>query len=186
MRSDLKGGLFQSPGRQNAPYCGSLETLLRELERALLSADVRRLTLPLAAMGGRVELPPPEPSCREPKEGGLLTLPPANEVVMTKPVYLVVSLWIREGAVPAFEAYEHKVACIMKKYGGSVVHAVRPYTVGTPSDQPFEVHLVRFPSHEMFEAYRSDADLRALSSEREAVITRTTVLVGYENPAYAT
>jgi len=88
--------------------------------------------------------------------------------------------------VPAFEAYEHKAACIMKKYDGSMVHVVRPYTVGAPSGEPFEVHLVRFPSHEMFEAYRSDADLRALSSEREAVITRTTVLVGYENPAYAT
>jgi uncharacterized protein (DUF1330 family) len=112
------------------------------------------------------------------------TRPPANEVVMTNPVYLVVSLWIRDGAVPAFEAYEHKAACIMKKYGGSVVHAVRP--VGTASDQPFEVHLVRFPSHEMFEAYRSDADVRALSSEREAAITKTTVLVGYETPVCAT
>jgi hypothetical protein len=84
---------------------------------------------------------------------------------MTKPVHLVVSLWIREGAVPAFEAYEHKAAC--------------------PSDEPFEVHLVRFPSHEMFEAYRLDADLRALSSEREAAITKTEVLVGYEHPTYA-
>ena len=121
-----------------------------------------------------------------PRKGAYFTRPPANEVVMTNPVYLVVSLWIRDGAVPAFEAYEHKADCIMKKYGGSVVHAVRPYTVGTASDQPFEVHLVRFPSHEMFEAYRSDADLRALSSEREAAITKTTVLVGYENPVYAT
>ena len=112
--------------------------------------------------------------------------PPANEVFMTKPVYLMISLWIREGAVPAFEAYEHKAACIMKKYGGSVVHVVRPYVVGAPSDEPFEVHLVRFPSHEMFEAYLSDSDLRALSSEREAAITETEVLVGHEHPAYGT
>ena len=99
---------------------------------------------------------------------------------------MVVRLWIREEAVPAFEAYERKAARIMKKYGGSIVHVVRPYTAGAPSDEPFEVHLVRFPSNEMFEAYRLDADLKALSWEREAAITKTEVLIGHEHPTYAT
>ena len=35
-------------------------------------------------------------------------------------------------------------------------------------------------------AYRLDADLKALSSEREAAITKTKVLIGHEHPTYAT
>ena len=74
----------------------------------------------------------------------------------------------------------------MMKYGGSIERVVRLSTNGEQPDQPFEVHLIRFPSHEMFAAYRSDSELKALSSERNAVIPKTTVVVGHENPRYAT
>ena len=37
----------------------------------------------------------------------------------------------------------------------------------------------------MCEAYRTDAEVKALSSEREAVIMKTVVLVGTLGPAYA-
>ena len=105
---------------------------------------------------------------------------------MTSPIYIVATLWIREGNVAAFEAYERKAARIMKRYGGSIERTVRPSAPDASSDQPFEVHLVRFPSEEVFERYRTDAALKALSAEREAVITKTLVLIGSEGPAYAT
>ena len=38
----------------------------------------------------------------------------------------------------------------------------------------------------MCEAYRTDAEVKALSSEREAVIMKTVVLEGTLGPAYAT
>ena len=105
---------------------------------------------------------------------------------MTSPIYIVANLWIREGDVAAFEAYERKVAHIMKRYGGSIERTVRPSGLDAPSDRPFEVLLVRFPSNEMFERYRTDAELKALSAEREAVITKALVLIGSEGPVYAT
>lgn len=104
---------------------------------------------------------------------------------MTRPIYIVASLWIREGSVAAFEAYEHKAARLMQKYGGAVEHAVRLAPASELSGQPFEVHLVRFPSPELFAAYRSDSELKSLAPEREMVITRTEIMVGYETPAYA-
>ncbi len=105
---------------------------------------------------------------------------------MTNPTLLVVSLWIREGRVADFETYERKTLRIMKRYGGVVERAVRVSEPGTASDQPFEVHVVCFPSQAMCEAYRTDAEVKALSSEREAVIMKTVVLEGTLGPAYAT
>lgn len=104
---------------------------------------------------------------------------------MTNQICVVATLWIEEGNVTAFEAYERKAARIMEKYGGSVERMIRLLRDADQLDQPFEVHLVRFPSNEAFAAYRLDPELRALSAERDAAITKTVVLVGYENPAYA-
>jgi uncharacterized protein (DUF1330 family) len=96
----------------------------------------------------------------------------------------VASLWIENGGLAAFEAYERKATGIMKKYGGLIERVIRLTANEEQPDQPFEIHLVRFPSHETFAAYRSDSELKALSSERNAAITRTTVMVGHENPTY--
>ena len=104
---------------------------------------------------------------------------------MTTPTLLVVSLWIREGRVAEFEAYERKAARIMQQYGGVIERAVRVES-GSSSDQPFEVHLVSFPSQSMFDAYRDSAESKALSNEREAVVAKTLVLAGTSGPAYST
>lgn len=109
-----------------------------------------------------------------------------RRLVVTSPTLLVVSLWIREGRVADFEAYERKTSRIMKRYGGVVERTVRVFEPGTASDQPFEVHVVCFPSQAMCEAYRTDAEVKALSSEREAAIMKTVVLEGTLGPAYAT
>lgn len=105
---------------------------------------------------------------------------------MTSPIYVVASLWIEDGSLAAFEAYERKAANIMKRYGGSIERVVRLPANGEQPDQPFEVHLVRFPSREMFAGYCSDLELKALTSERNAAITKTTVAVGNAIPTYAT
>lgn len=78
---------------------------------------------------------------------------------MTSPTFLVVSLWIREGRVADFEAYERKTSRMMKRYGGVVECTVRVSAPGTASDQLFEMHIVGFPSQAMCEAYRTDAEV---------------------------
>jgi len=105
---------------------------------------------------------------------------------VTSPIYVVASFWIENGSLAAFEAYERKAAKIMKRYGGSIERVVRLSTNGERPDQPFEVHLVRFPSHEMFAGYCSDSELKALSSERNAAIAKSAIVVGHENLTYAT
>src|SRR5436189_282345 len=95
------------------------------------------------------------------------------------PLYIVVRLWIHRGLETEFEAYEHKVSRIMGRYGGIIERVVR--TSGTSddrSDEPFEVHVLKFPSRDLYDAYRDDAERRSLSGERDGIITNTDILVG--------
>ena len=81
------------------------------------------------------------------------------------------------------EAYERKVSRIMARYGGVIERAIR--TSKPSDDEPFEVHVLRFPSRDRYDAYRDDAERRSLSGERAGIITNTDTLVGTPGPAYA-
>lgn len=105
---------------------------------------------------------------------------------MSAPFVLVASLWVRDGRVAEFEAYERKAARIMRRHGGSIERAIRIDAAHTPSGAPFEVHIVSFPDRARFDAYRADRELIALAAEREAVIAKTVVLTGSDTaPPYA-
>ena len=103
----------------------------------------------------------------------------------TPPLYILVRLWIHQGLEAEFEAYEHKVARIMARYGGVIERAIR--TSRGPDEganEPFEVHVLEFPSRELYDAYRDDAERRSLSGERAGLIRNTDVLVGAPGPIY--
>jgi antibiotic biosynthesis monooxygenase (ABM) superfamily enzyme len=104
---------------------------------------------------------------------------------MTAPLYVVVRLWIRSGVEVEFEAYERKVSRIMARYGGVIERAIRssrPPHDGT--DEPFEVHVLKFPSRDRYDAYRDDAERRSLGAERARLIAKTDTLVGTPGPDY--
>jgi uncharacterized protein (DUF1330 family) len=113
---------------------------------------------------------------------GLSTL----EVNMaTAPLYIIVRLWIHRTLEAEFEAYEHKVSRIMARYGGVVECAVRMSRApGDGSDEPFEVHVLKFPSRDLYDGYRDDAERHSLSGERAGIITKTDTLVGTLAPTY--
>jgi antibiotic biosynthesis monooxygenase (ABM) superfamily enzyme len=101
------------------------------------------------------------------------------------PLYILVRLWIRRGLETEFEAYERKVSRIMVRYGGVIERVIR--TSGASdgrSDEPFEVHVLRFPSRDLYDAYRDDAERLSLSGERAGIITNTDILVGMPGPTY--
>jgi len=109
----------------------------------------------------------------------------------TPPLYVLVRLWIRRGLEAEFEAYERKVSRIMARYGGVIERAIRTSAASDDgsgeadgSGEPFEVHVLRFPSQDLYDAYRDDAERRSLSDERAAVITHSDSLVGTPGPTY--
>jgi antibiotic biosynthesis monooxygenase (ABM) superfamily enzyme len=103
----------------------------------------------------------------------------------TPPLYILVRLWIHRGLETEFEAYERKVSRIMARYGGVIERAIR--TSGSSderSDAPFEVHVLRFPSRDLYDAYGDDAERHSLSGERAGIIANTDIFVGTPGPTY--
>ncbi len=108
---------------------------------------------------------------------------PIREVIMAiQPLYILVRLWVHQGLEAEFEAYERKVARIMARYGGVIERAIR--TADDRSDAPFEVHVLRFPSRDRYDAYRDDPDRQSLSADRDRIIANTDVAVGTPGPTY--
>ena len=104
---------------------------------------------------------------------------------MPSPLYILVRLWIHRGLETEFEAYERKVSRIMARYGGVIECAIRTSRASDDwSDEPFEVHVLKFPSRDLYDAYRDDAERRALSDERARIVTNTDSLVGTPGPNY--
>ena len=103
----------------------------------------------------------------------------------TTPLYIIVKLWIHRGLEAEFEAYERKVSRIMARYGGVIERAIRTSrALDHGSDEPFEVHLLKFPSRDLYKAYQGDAERHSLSDERSGIITHTDILVGTPGPTY--
>jgi antibiotic biosynthesis monooxygenase (ABM) superfamily enzyme len=102
----------------------------------------------------------------------------------TSPLYILVRLWIHSGLETEFEAYERKVSRIMARYGGVIECAIRTLSASDRSDEPFEVHVLKFPSQDLYDAYQDDAERRSLSGERAGIVANTDILVGTPGPTY--
>jgi len=98
-------------------------------------------------------------------------------------LYILVRIWIRRGLETEFEAYESKVSRIMARYGGVIERTIRT-SRASDQEEPFEVHVLKFPSRELYDAYLDDAERRSLSGERAGIITNSDILVGTPGPAY--
>ena len=102
----------------------------------------------------------------------------------TASLYILARLWIHQGRQTEFEAYEIRMSRIMARYGGVIERAIRPSATPEGPEQPFEVHVIKFPSRELYDAYLDDAERRSLSEERAAIIAKSDVLVGAPGPTY--
>ena len=104
---------------------------------------------------------------------------------MNERFVLVVSLWIKDGDVTRFEALERDAALRMAKYGGRIERAIRIYEYDEKADHPFEIHVVSFPDRSAFRAYQEDPDTHNFASLRSEIISRSSVLAGYDVEIYA-
>ena len=100
-----------------------------------------------------------------------------------KPV-LIVSLWLRDDDVAAFEAFESKIAQIQAKHGGRIDRAIRLNNPDGDPSLPFEVHVVSFENAEGLAAYRADPQFQELRGVRERIVSKTVVLQGRDTGPY--
>jgi uncharacterized protein (DUF1330 family) len=92
------------------------------------------------------------------------------------PITLSVLLWARPGAEDRLVGYEDQVLRLVADHGGDVLYRARSRSGSLGPDQPYEVHLIRFPSRAALERYRGDDRRAALGALREAAVARTEVV----------
>lgn len=97
---------------------------------------------------------------------------------------LVVSLWLKNETVAAFEDYERRAAKLLEKYGGRIERAIRIKKWANEKNAPFEIHIVSFPNEQNFADYTADSETRKLAETRNEIIARTEILEGFEMSSY--
>jgi hypothetical protein len=101
-----------------------------------------------------------------------------------RPILLLVHLFVRPGREGEFRRFETEAAHVMRRHGGRIERVIRPKALPPGVPLPSEIHLVWFPGMGAFEAYRADPALADLATLRQAVITRTEIVVGEEGEPY--
>lgn len=89
---------------------------------------------------------------------------------------LCVVLWPHEGCDAALIAYEDQVLELIPTHGGRVIQRARTTGSGRGEHEPFEVHMIEFPSGGALEAYTRDDRRTALADARDRAIARTDVV----------
>jgi antibiotic biosynthesis monooxygenase (ABM) superfamily enzyme len=96
-------------------------------------------------------------------------------------ITLIVSLWLEQPDVAAFEAFERQAAAVMARHGGRIESVVR---CSGDAGEPFEVHVVTFPNAAALAAYRGDPRMADLRPLRERLIARTQIWSGEQRSPY--
>ncbi len=97
---------------------------------------------------------------------------------------LIASLYVHPGCEEEFERYETAAARIMRRHGGAVERRIA-VSSGSERNLPYEVHLVRFPDRQSFDAYRADRELQDLADQRARAIRETVVWFGADLPEFS-
>lgn len=102
---------------------------------------------------------------------------------MKRRYVLVVSLWLRDSDIAAFEDFERRVSKLLALHGGRIDLVIRPSKPANDTT-PFEIHIVSFAQQQDYANYRSDPEVQKLAAERERIISKTTVVEGFETDLY--
>jgi uncharacterized protein (DUF1330 family) len=102
---------------------------------------------------------------------------------MSRPITLVVALFIYPERRAEFESFETQASEIMSRVGGRIERRIGCSNQDDAS-APDEVHLVTFPDEDSYDRYRESPELKALASLRAVAIRKTVVWRGTELPAF--
>ena len=88
-------------------------------------------------------------------------------------IQIVVLLTIRD--IEKFDDYENQAIQIMTEHSGKLVSAFKPDENESSDSDVHEVHILEFPSIELFQAYKESQKIQSLASLREQAIEKTSM-----------
>ena len=93
-------------------------------------------------------------------------------------IAVTVHLWVRSGKRVEFDAFEKQAFTIMRDHGAEIIE-IRAGDTKQP-DGPDEIHVLRFPSQQALDSYRTDDRLTALAVLRDQSIAKTEIKITSE------
>lgn len=98
-------------------------------------------------------------------------------------IVIVAILTVRSDARDRFHAFERIAASVMARHGGSIERTVTVRDDAS-AERFREIHIVRFPDREAFDAYRADEELIAAAHLRDEAVIATELFIGEDGPEY--
>ena len=99
-----------------------------------------------------------------------------------EPLFVVALLTIRPGATDQFHEFELQASRILTRFGAVIERTIT--LEASSSNEQREMHVLRFPSTESFDAWRIDPELALLAGLRASSIAHTELWFGREGPRY--
>jgi hypothetical protein len=96
-------------------------------------------------------------------------------------LYFTQIIFVKENHEDDFNLFESYVLPLLKRHNGTLIYRVRPTAdciIETTIDQPYELHLVTFPTRADFEGYSGDQDRLKHVHLKEASIEKAMLIEG--------
>jgi len=98
-------------------------------------------------------------------------------------LYYTQLIYIQEGKEALFHTFEDHVLPLLAKYNGRLLYRVRPVAgsiVATELGQPYELHLVSFPSKADFAAYAANPERQGYLQMKDDSVAKVLLIEGTE------
>lgn len=96
-------------------------------------------------------------------------------------LYFTQIIFVKPGQEDQFNLFESHVLPLLKKYNGTLIYRVRPgdsSVIETTIGNPYELHLVTFPTKEDFQGYSSDQERLKYLPLKEGSIEKVLLIEG--------
>jgi uncharacterized protein (DUF1330 family) len=95
-------------------------------------------------------------------------------------IYITQLIYIHEGKGGVLDQFEAVAIPLIYKYKGILVFRCRPAKEAfiESKDQPYEIHLVSFPSEDEFEAFKKDEERKQFLHLKEEAIKAVLMIKG--------
>ena len=90
-------------------------------------------------------------------------------------IQIIALLYASKNGIEGLRAFESKVIPILREHGGRLISA-SSYAERKEGEAD-EIHVIQFPSHDAFEAYKQDARVIELRALKDEMISKTEVHV---------
>lgn len=97
-------------------------------------------------------------------------------------IYLTQLIYVKEGQEEKFHAFEEHAIPVINKYKGNLLFRIRTDAsswIEGSMEQPYEIHLISFPSTNDFERFKRDEERKQWMHLKEQSIRESWLIQGH-------